>query len=311
MKAENFTHLILTRFNLKRLEADPLGQDWWERRFDLFERFCYPALRAQSNDNFKWLVFFDADTPEKFRTRIREYSRWKNFIPIYTRSEIFFGFHFPSELRPLIIPYIGDRCKFLVTSRVDNDDAIHKDYVQMVHDQFNEQNLEAINFLYGWQFYKGKLILCKLASNPFISLIEKYEENSFRTVYVRGHGMLSQVCPVRNIENKNRPAWMQVIHQDNRVNRRKPGLRHKSEELKNGFEFFCHQDFLSKDRRFSILFDNAFFKAGMASFFDRRAKRKAKGRSERFLRFTEEFYKNTDSIDDLRRLIRDFKKSNL
>lgn len=311
MKAQNFTHLILTRFNLKRLEADPLGQDWWERRFDLFERFCYPALRAQSNDNFKWLVFFDADTPEKFRTRIQEYSCWKNFIPVYTHSEIFFGFHFPSELRPLIIPYIDDRRQFLITTRLDNDDAIHKDYVQMVQDQFEDQSLEAINFLYGWQYYKGKLIFCKLASNPFISLIEKFEEDSFRTAFVRGHGMLSQVCPVRNIENQNKPAWMQVIHQDNRVNRRKPGLRFPSAEIKNGFEFCGRQDFISKDNKLSILFDNVLFKSGIRSFFERRAKRKARGKSERFLRFTEEFYKNADSIDELRRLIRDFKRSNL
>lgn len=309
MSAQNFTHLILTRFNVRRLEADPPNQKWLERRFSLFERFCYPSLRGQSNDNFRWLVFFDTATPKVFRNRIEEYSRWKNIIPVYTDSEIFFGFHFPSELKPVILDNIDDHCKFLITSRLDNDDAIHKEYVQMVQDLFSGQRLEAINFLYGWQLYRDKLILCKLGSNPFISLIERFEESSFRTVFVRGHGMLSQICSVRNIANKDKPAWMQVIHYDNRVNRRIPGLRYPIKELENGFEFCCQKDFLSKDKRLSILLDNALYKAGIGSLFDRWVKRKTKGKSDTFYQFTEEFYRHADSIDELKRLIRNFKKS--
>jgi hypothetical protein len=309
MSKQNFTHLILTRFNLKRLEGNPPARGWLERRFDLFDRFCYPSLRTQSNDNFTWLVFFDTDTPQAFRGRIEEYARWKKFIPVFTGSEIFFGFHFPPELRPTILNHIDDHCRFLITSRLDNDDAVHKDYVQMIQKSFDRQKLEAVNLLYGWQLYRKKLILCQIESNPFISLIEEFDESTIRTVYVRGHGMISQICPVKNIVNKTKPAWMQVIHYDNRVNRRMSGPQYPIRELMNGYEFYFDPDNVLKNKRLPELFDKTLQQIRMGGHFSRGAKRKAKKDPEKFRQFTEEFYKHTDSIDELRRLIRDFKKS--
>ncbi len=54
-------HFLFTRFNLRNeswnstKNANPvLTEEWLEKRFDLFERFCLPSVKAQINQNFRW-----------------------------------------------------------------------------------------------------------------------------------------------------------------------------------------------------------------------------------------------------------------
>ena len=72
-----FQHYLITRFNLKKEgwnlsknNIPVLTEEWLERRFKLFESFCFPSVKHQSNQNFTWLVYFDVDTPKTFKDRI-------------------------------------------------------------------------------------------------------------------------------------------------------------------------------------------------------------------------------------------------
>ena len=40
--------------------------NWLKHRYYLFETFCFPSILSQTNKNFKWLVFFDKDTPSEY-----------------------------------------------------------------------------------------------------------------------------------------------------------------------------------------------------------------------------------------------------
>ena len=74
-----FTHLVLTKFNLdysdilyenekdQKLWLDP---DWIEGRFELFEKYCFPSIEAQTEKNFLWIVFFHKDTPTAQKDKI-------------------------------------------------------------------------------------------------------------------------------------------------------------------------------------------------------------------------------------------------
>ena len=66
---ENYSHFIITRFNLNLYAQDkhdlPTRTDrWLEHRFEVFERYCLPSVAAQTSGNFTWLCLFDAATPE-------------------------------------------------------------------------------------------------------------------------------------------------------------------------------------------------------------------------------------------------------
>jgi Putative rhamnosyl transferase len=220
-----FEHLILTKFNTKSFENSQKGCDpeWLAVRFKLFDEFCYPSVFAQVNQNFKWLVYFDEGTPAVFKEKIEKYTEWKNFIPIFVDSVLPYG-EFPEKIRRITSQYIANDCDYLITTWLDNDDIIHVDYINMVQDHFNAQDSETINFLLGYQLCDGKLYLDIELANHFISLVEKYNPESFHTVLSRPHKQLYEVASsVKKIVSK--PCWIEVVHDGNYKNVLRKGMR--------------------------------------------------------------------------------------
>ena len=75
-----FQHYILTRFNLRRDDwtitknnEKVLSDSWLKDRFELFENFCFNSVKNQTNQNFKWLVFFDSNTPDNYKQKVKEF----------------------------------------------------------------------------------------------------------------------------------------------------------------------------------------------------------------------------------------------
>ncbi len=303
-----FTHMILTRFNLKLLEVNTPDDEWLDRRLDLFEKICFPSIQAQSCQAFKWLVFFDDKTPARYRGRIEAYSKEPYFIPVFTDCDTFFGFHFPRELKPVINRYLNPGSRFLITTRLDNDDALHSDFVRMVQAEFAGQDLAAVNFHYGWQLCGRRLVKRGHPANPFISLIERLGSAPVRTVFCRGHAELGTVCPIRDITREETPAWLQLIHAENRVNRQSPGRSSPLVDLREGFSFLDVNEW--ENRPFNLPVGRRRL-PGVAPFlrlFHGLVALPRQRESDAFRIFTSEFYAHADSRDELRRIIRDYRE---
>jgi hypothetical protein len=221
-----FNHFFLTKFNVRsfpdlRPGCDP---DWLANRFSLFDRYCFPSVRNQSNQNFKWLVFFDADTPTDFKQKIAEYStKWGNFVPLYLDFPLPYG-EFPDAARAVVRQVVDPDCEYLITTWLDNDDAIHRDYVNMIQDNFSCQEAETLNFIFGYQLSEGKLYFDFEMANHFISSIEKYHPQSFNTCLCRPHKEIYQVCKSA-VKIICKPAWIEVVHGSNYMNVYRRGFR--------------------------------------------------------------------------------------
>jgi len=236
----SFEHCILTRFNVKlgwlnkygESKSRGLDPDWLNDRFKLFEQFCYPSLHCQTNQQFKWLVFFDVQTPELFKEKISKYAEWKNFIPIYV------DYFEDKVLRESLLQNIGNETNFLITTRVDNDDALRKTFVESIQKNFFSQEFEFINFVNGYVLSLAnlKLYALKHLSSPFASLIERRVDltsDGFKTVLCEDHGKLSEVGAVKQINAQ--PAWIQIVHGNNVINSTR-GLRQPIARLKDDFK---------------------------------------------------------------------------
>lgn len=233
-----FNHFFLTKFNVRSFPELRPGCDpaWLERRFALFDRYCFPSVSSQSNQNFQWLVFFDADTPDLFKKKIADYSaKWENFVPVYLDCPLPYG-EFPDEVKQVVRQYIPNDCEYLITTWLDNDDAIHRDYVQMIQDNFDRQDGETLNFFFGYQLVDDKLYLDFELANHFISLIEKYDPESFNTCLCRPHKELYEVC---NSAKKVfcQPAWLEVVHGSNYMNVPRRGIRLPTGKISDDFSF--------------------------------------------------------------------------
>lgn len=220
-----FEHFILTRFNVPlRFDLPPgqqpvrLGLDpgWLARRFDLFERVCLASVARQTVRDFQWLVFMDAATPEAFRDRLAALAADQPFLqPVYCDQ-------FTEEA---VLPEIRRRetlGRLRITTRLDNDDAIHPRLVERVRRMAERhaprQDLRRgfyVGFPLGCCERDGDFYLQRYRYNPFASYVSAPETE--RTVLGADHRYVADVAPV--VFGWTRPMWCQTIHGENVANR--------------------------------------------------------------------------------------------
>jgi Putative rhamnosyl transferase len=212
MKKE-FTHLLLTRFNTASDFAPSrlgLQTDWLTARLALFERYCLPSVAGQQGANFKWLVFFDAASPEWFRKKIEAFDPF--ITPMYIDG---------AATDQAIVNSISEaelvKTPYLLTTRLDNDDALAKQHLARVEQVFRRQEREFVEFPFGLQLFRGHLYNVCWRSNPFLSLIERVQGgNQFTTVLCVPHHLVRDAGPVRRIVCS--AQWLQVLHDSNLLN---------------------------------------------------------------------------------------------
>ena len=215
-----FNHLLVTRFNLRNPEWDVtknneklLTNDWMEERMWFFENFCFPTILAQTNQNFEWLLYFDITTPEKFKTRISELIQNQlNFKVFYIDGMP----QFYDELKKYISA-VPNKKTYLITSRIDNDDSVHKDFINEIQLQFKQQDYLVLDIIKGYSLQiRPTVMLGKKEHifNPFMSLIEKNDDP--KTIWYYHHNMWKKETRIKQVNHKR--LWIAVIHEKNKVN---------------------------------------------------------------------------------------------
>jgi hypothetical protein len=206
----------MTRFNVRYAEnpATPsIGLDpgWLADRFRLFDKYCLPSVMAQTEQNFHWILFFDSATPEPFAARARALARERaGIVPIFS----------PALPLPLVRKYVRGilpaTTEWLLTTRLDNDDGLHADYVATVQAAQRFDRAEVLNCPAGIILRGNRAYLRQHPSNAFISLSEPFSE--FQTIFsISRHISAHERYPVRQLVAS--PRWLQVVHDKNISNR--------------------------------------------------------------------------------------------
>jgi len=251
-----FKHFLLTRFNLRtngwnktKNNESVLTDIWHEHRFFLFKNFCFPSVKNQSNQNFIWLVYFDIETPDKYKEKIKQFQAdYNNFIPKFINGYD----EFLESIKKDIYSIIENEIEYVITTRLDNDDCIHFNFINTVQQTFNKQDKCIIDFEDGYILQLSPSILytkSRQISNPFISLIEKYEK--FETVFSKMH---TEWKTNKIISIKNNFLWLQIIHDTNKLNQFRPNWAYFS--LKQVEDFNIHSIYINNN---ILFFLNTFF----------------------------------------------------
>ncbi|MEL6677098.1 MAG: glycosyltransferase [Pseudomonadota bacterium] len=210
-----FAHVLMTRFNLATpgRESDLRNRPGWlEERFDLFERYCLPSIAGQTHRDFHWIIYFDKDTPPEFKARIEDLRHRGPFIPYYTGL-------FPAEGWPRSVrEMIPDPADWLLTTRLDNDDALALDYVARLHSAVRQGQMarQAYNFTEGYVMTEGALYAHAHSHNAFFSWLEPWDD-AMVTAPSLQHMLLPELGPV--VQLGGDPAWLQIVHGGNVSNK--------------------------------------------------------------------------------------------
>ncbi len=228
----NFLHFVITQFNLRNF---PLSEnndleswkEWTRRRIVLFRDFCLPSLLNQTTSNFTWLIYFDSETPAEFNKFIESLKATGLINICYSNGIEDFYSNYINEVRKRLSSGI----KWVITTRTDNDDCLHRDAVKTIQENFTETHKFLISLSSGYTLNLNNRTMSHYfyPMSPFISLIED-RDKEIRGVFEKGHTKWDplRLFVLREIRleyfskkaRRSRfilktPLWIQTVHGDN------------------------------------------------------------------------------------------------
>lgn len=205
-------HVLLTRFNLPSVSAERIiraKDGWLQQRVELFERYCLPSVRSQSNKEFRWIIYFDPESPEWLMRRIQEHRPLGLYQPFF-RSSVS-----REELCADIRTVVGSPRAELITTNLDNDDGLATDFIDRIQSAGRKGERTALYIVEGLIKSENSLYVFKDPRNAFCSVRETWKSPT--TCWSNWHNLLGENLPV--IEICGKPGWLQVIHGRNVSNR--------------------------------------------------------------------------------------------
>jgi hypothetical protein len=228
----DYTHFIITQFNLRNF---PLSNNydyeswlqWTRKRIALYRDYCLPSIINQSCKEFKWLLYFDSDTPEEFNEFIYELSAFPFINVCYCKGIEDFNANYIDEVKKRI----GKSAKWIITTRIDNDDCLHREAVETIQKNLIERHGFLISLASGYLLNIKDRTLSHYfyPMSPFITLIEA-RSGDIKGIFGKGHTKYDSLRLYVFKEiwleyfNKkarrsrfilNRALWIQTVHGEN------------------------------------------------------------------------------------------------
>ncbi len=211
-----YQHFVIIRFSIKMKRStgfyNPIKKWNYERlnyRFFLFENICLPSLISQKNKkNYKIILMISNDLPDKFKLRLRNITKQYDFIHIVPVDEIQW------QLGDFLKSYCPEDTEYIVTTRMDDDDALNCNFTELVASYVGKDNYNDyfISFPYGFYLNmdrkkrrinyfpnKNRLIACgltrirkyDLSGTAYCGAHKQLEKRGFKVIYGSTKGMYS------------------------------------------------------------------------------------------------------------------------
>jgi hypothetical protein len=141
-------HAVITRFSYRHvhpvigpktppwlLTGDPLDPRRLDYRFEVFEVTCAPSVLAQTSQEFDWIIIVDRNLPDRHRTRLRKLlrNRCRTHFHEYEPGQDLGSAHW-------LQPYIPRECARILTTQLDDDDALPTNFIECLQARAGEQS---------------------------------------------------------------------------------------------------------------------------------------------------------------------------
>jgi hypothetical protein len=214
---DRFEHFVITRFAIRWREEHPPPDDAWLRyRLGLFEAVCLPSVLSQTGAEFRWLLLIDEGCRAPWlEEALTELGASTVFEVVWMERNFWWEIDTVVSARATA-PHV-------ITTRLDSDDAIARDYLSRVQATFDRQERLFVNFQRGLQFERdGALYSYLCPANAFLSLIEhRIPGAPVRTVFsAPAHPDAAAYGDVLQVSAP--PCWIIVVHGANLLNEIKP-----------------------------------------------------------------------------------------
>lgn len=206
-------HLVVTRYTMKGWAYEEFSADWLAERARVFRDFCVPSMEQQDVD-FTWIALCDESTDPAYVEQIREHAGAVPDFRVVTTSR-----ERGIWIRQAVASMVDPEADLLITTRLDNDDALHQGALRAVQEYIEPFDRSAhdallVRFPRGYRYDEpsGRMFSSYWMDSPFISLLERVGNGSgeVQNVYFAQHPRIHLDFPTHSEESL--PAWLQVIH---------------------------------------------------------------------------------------------------
>lgn len=222
-------HYIITRYNLGIYKyATKISDSWMESRIKMFDTFCIPSMLSQTYKNFIWILLIDSKTPMDFVFRItKRLTPYPNanigirYYPVFVSGPSDFTFKescgcslWKEQLLEILK---NDNCDIAIQTRLDNDDCLAPNYVEIVQNHVASNFYpQIIDFPNGVMYntITGERVAHRIEKGvtPYFTFIEKVSPD-MKTVYHMDHYRMGLMC--KQIVQIPDPGWQMNIHDSN------------------------------------------------------------------------------------------------
>ena len=129
---------------------------------------------------------------------------------------------------------------YFITTRIDNDDAFHKDFIKIIQNEVKKENKPLLlDYINGYRYVLEKKFVTKMSyiNGHFTTLIEANKE-SLQSVIYWDHNQAHKFVPVKHLDIE--PMYIELIHATNVINNEKNISLH---ELLYAVKNFKHSEF--------------------------------------------------------------------
>lgn len=215
-------HLVITRFNvvINRDDNSLPSSEWLEQRMRLFEMYCLPSIKAQTCQNFKWLILMSESTPKDVRNRMEQFQKQVPMIQVIYIGPIK---NITTFYHQLAFDF-AEGSPYILTTRLDNDDVVAPTYIADIQRVATSlTNVPTVlSFPHGCQLFINDSVGLGLfwRLNHFISMLERLDDTT-HTVLDFDHTQISHKASI-HCENTVYPVWGELVHGGNVSNNYTP-----------------------------------------------------------------------------------------
>ncbi|MBA42544.1 MAG: hypothetical protein CMF62_00855 [Magnetococcales bacterium] len=175
-------HFIIIRFSIS-LDKVKINftDEYMDKRFFLFEKLTLLSLKAQSLKDFKCIILIDNNLKDKYYSKLKNLVHSLDYIIIHKLKE-----DETINNTNYLNKYRNPKSKYLIQTRLDDDDIIHRDINLVFKNTINKHIEKYLNTFIS--FRGGKYInyngsewrICRNTRDRmaiFFSLITEYSNN--------------------------------------------------------------------------------------------------------------------------------------
>jgi len=224
--------ILLTRFNVYNEEYFSVDgrnfENWCADRVQKFKTVCLPSvIQAHERADFRWIILFDQESPQVVTELIMELMQQAWIYPIFVPRNTNISFAALPLIKAAVHAITRDDTDYIITTRLDNDDAIHSRYMEAVLwnarkiiKQPDIQYPHVLDFEVGTSFDSKEVRVFTMSKiSMFLNLIEKRADGVL-SAFAKSHSTINDHYQTTRIRT-NEPLWMMHCHSNNWLNKHK------------------------------------------------------------------------------------------